>query len=379
MKFQYCLPVNLIFGRGQINQVGIQTAKYGKRALVVTGRNSTKKTGLLERTLAFLRAEGIEPILFDKVGQNPLTDTVYEGAGMAAANGCDVVVGLGGGSIMDAAKAIAFAAENNDDINDYIFGKKTSEKALPIILVPTTCGTGSEGNGFAVLTNPVTKDKKSLRCNAIIAKASIIDPELMTTMPKAILASVGFDALCHNMEAYLSAISQPMTDMMALEGIRLAAKYLPRVYDDAADMEAWDYMTWASTLGGMVINTVGVTAPHGMEHPASGLRGIVHGRGLAALTPVIYEESINDPRGCPEKFAVISRLMGGHDAHDCVAKIRELLEKIELTASLGEQGIKEADVDWMAQNCLKVSAAGIANHPVKFGLDDLKRIYLKAL
>lgn len=376
MIFQYNLPVNLIFGRGKITQVGKQTAKYGKKALLVTGRSSTKKSGLLDKTMTYLKEEGIEPILFDQVEQNPLTDTAYSGAALAKENGCDVIVGLGGGSIMDAAKAIAFLALNDGNINDYIFGRKVSDCALPIILVPTTCGTGSEGNGFAVLTNPETNDKKSLRCNAIVAKASIIDPELMTTMPKAVLASVGFDALCHNMEAYLSEIGQPLTDMMALEGIRLVGTYLPKVYRNYADMEAWEYITWGSTLGGMVINTAGVTAPHGLEHPASGLRDLVHGRGLAALIPVIFEESI---KGAPEKFSVISRLLGGQDENDCVLKIRELLAEIELTTTLGAQGIKETDIDWMTENCLKVSAAGLSNHPVKFDVDHLKRIYRKAI
>ena len=376
MNFQYYLPVNLIFGRGKIAEVGKHTALYGKKALLVTGRNSTKKTGLLDRTITYLKGAGVSTCVFDQVEPNPLTTTAYAGANAAKESGCDVVVGLGGGSILDAAKAIAFIAVNEGDISDYIFGKKTSSQALPLILIPTTCGTGSEGNGFAVLTNPETNDKKSLRSNAIIAKASIIDPELMTTMPKQILASVGFDALCHNMEAYLSAIGQPMTDTMALEGIKLVANALPRVYENPGDMDAWEILSWGSTLGGMVINTAGVTAPHGAEHPASGLRNIVHGKGLAALTPVIYEASISK---APEKFAVISRLLGGRDETDCVSKIRELLRKINLTTRLSEQGIQEKDIEWMVENCMKVSAAGIANHPVRFTSNELKQIYRNAL
>ena len=209
-----------------------------------------------------------------------------------------------------------------------------------------------------------------------MAKASIIDPELMTTMPKHILASVGFDALCHNMEAYLSKNEQPLTTIMALQGIELIGKNLVKVYNNKDDMEAFEKITWASTLGGMVINTAGVTAPHGMEHPASGLKNIVHGRGLAALTPVIYEESIS---AAPEKFAMISRLLGGSDENDCVQVIRNLLKDIDLETTLGEQGINEADIDWMAENCLKVSAAGMKSHPKEFNLEDIKRIFRKAL
>lgn len=376
MEFNYYLPSNLIFGRGRINEVGLQTSKYGKKALVVTMENIAKNTGFLEKTIGLLEEAGVEVVVFDRVEPNPLTTTAYRGAEVSKEHGCDVVVGLGGGSIMDAAKSIAFIAANEGDLSDYIFGKKVSDAALPIILIPTTCGTGSEGNSFAVLSNPETNDKKSLRCNAIIAKASIIDPELMVTMPKHLTATVGFDALCHNMEAYISKIGQPMTDMMAREGIKLIAENLPKIYKDPADMEAWENVTWGSTLGGMVINTAGVTAPHGMEHPASGLRNIVHGVGLAALTPLIYEASIN---GAPEKFAEISKMLGGKDQHDCVDRIRLLLEKLDLVVTLGEQGVKEEDVDWMAENCMKVSAAGIQNHPVFFDREALKKIYEKAL
>lgn len=376
MKFNYCLPVNLIFGRGKVNTLGQETKKYGNKALIVTGRNSTKKTGLLDKAKKLLEDSGVETVIFDKVAQNPLTTTVYEGAGIAKAEGIDVIVGLGGGSIMDAAKSIAFMSKNDGDVSDYIYNRKRSDEALPIILVPTTCGTGSEGNSFSVLTNPDNKDKKSLRCNAIIAKASIIDPELMTTMPKHILASVGFDALCHNMEAYISKAAQPLTDMKALQGIELIGKYLVRAYNDSTDMEAYEKITWASTLGGMVINNAGVAAPHGMEHPASGLKDIVHGRGLAALTPVIYEESID---AAPEKFAVISKLLGGTDEKDCVKTIKKLLKDIDLDTTLGEQGITEEDIDWMAENCMKVSAPSMAAHPKEFTIDDIKKIYKKAL
>ena len=376
MNFNYNLPVNIIFGRGRVSEIGSEVLKYGETALIVTGKNSTKKTGLLDRTIKLLNESGIKTIVFDKVEQNPLTTTAYEGAELAKKEKCDVVVGLGGGSIMDAAKAIAFITLNEGDVSDYIFGKKSSDKALPIILVPTTCGTGSEGNGFAVLTNPDNNDKKSLRCNAIVSKASIIDSELMTTMPKHILASVGFDALCHNMEAYLSKNEQPLTTIMALQGIELIGKNLVKAYKNTDDMEAFEKITWASTLGGMVINTAGVTAPHGMEHPASGLKNIVHGRGLAALTPVIYEESIS---AAPKKFAMISKLLGGNDENDCVQVIRNLLKDIDLETTLREQGINEDDIDWMAENCLKVSAAGMKSHPKEFDLEDIKRIFRKAL
>ncbi|MBW6409275.1 iron-containing alcohol dehydrogenase [Clostridium weizhouense] len=376
MEFNYNLPVNLLFGRGKINQVGNEVAKYGKKVLIVTGKNSTKKSGLLDKTINLLKQAKIEVEVFDKVAQNPLTTTIYEGVEVVKTTGCDVILGLGGGSIMDAAKSIAFSAKNSGDISDYIFGIKQGTEALPIILVPTTCGTGSEGNSFSVLTNPETKDKKSLRTNAIIAKASIVDPELMVTMPKHIIASVGFDALAHNMEAYLSKIGQPLTDIKALYGIKLIAENLPKVYNDQTDLDAFEKVTLGSTLGGMVIGVAGVTAPHGLEHPASGLHDIVHGKGLAALTPIIIEKSWQSDI---EKYTDISKLLGGTNAEDCSDAIRNFLKKIDLNITLSELGVEEKDIDWMAENCMKVSKPSISNHPKEFTLEEIKDIYYKSL
>ncbi len=376
MEFKFYLPVNIVFGRGKTTEIGTETAKYGKKALLVTGQNSTKKSGLLDRTIDCLKEADVDVIVFDKVKQNPLTTTAQEGAEIAKEQGCDVIVGVGGGSIMDCAKAIAFLAMNDGDISDFIFARRQSDLALPILLIPTTCGTGSEGNGFAVLTNPENGDKKSLRSNAVIAKVSIVDPECMMTMPKEILAAVGFDALCHCIEAYTSRIAQPFSDAMSLLAIDLIGKHLVRLYHDTSLTESWEAVSIASTIGGMVIHTAGVSLAHGMEHPASGLRNIVHGKGLAALTPVIIEASY---RGNPEKFSKISRVFGGKDETDCSASISRLLKELELTCTLSDLGILEKDIDWMTENCLKVSAAGIANNPVLFTAEEISNLYYSAL
>jgi alcohol dehydrogenase class IV len=377
MTFNYYLPVNVVFGAGKVKEAGSLTKPYGKKALIVTGKSSAKKSGLYDKVKDSLSAEGIESVLFDKVAQNPLTTTAEEGAAFAKENGCDVVVAIGGGSIMDCAKAIAFLAVNDGDINDYIFNRKHSEEALPLVLIPTTCGTGSEGNGFAVLTNPVNGDKKSLRCNAIVAKVSIVDPECMMTMPKKVLASVGFDALCHNMEAYTTKAAQPFTDALSIYAVKLIADSLVKLYTGEDESpETWEKITVASTIGGMVINTAGVTLAHGMEHPASGLKDIVHGHGLAALTPAIIEASY---AGTPEKFAAISNILGGSSAEDCADQIRALLQKLDLAVTLSDLGLEEKDIPWMAENCMKVSAASVANNPVVFTQEEIAEIYRKAL
>ena len=376
MEFQYYLPVNLLFGCKKADLLGTEVKKYGTRALLVTGKGSTKKTGLLDRSIQRLEEAGVKAFVFDKVTPNPLSDTVYDGVAQVKEKECDVIVALGGGSIIDCAKAIAFAACNEGDIFDYIYGKKQGDKALPLVAVPTTCGTGSEGNCFAVLTNPETKDKKSLRNIVSVPKVSIVDPELMTTMPDHVAASVMFDALCHNMEAYLVKTTQPLVEMQALYAMNLLGKNMVKAYKNHEDMDAWSAVTLASTLGGMCINMAGVGAPHGMEHPASGLKNIMHGCGLAALAPVIYRESIDD---APEKFAEISKILGGTSAGDFVENLDYLLESLDLKTTLSKEGIEEKDIEWMTENCLKVSAPAMNAHPKHFSREKIKELYYKAL
>lgn len=376
LEFTYYLPVSMVFGSGKVAKAGELTKPYGKKALIVTGESSAKKSGVYDKVKRSLENAGIVTVLFDKVKQNPLTTTVEEGADFARSNGCDVVVAIGGGSIMDCAKGIAFLSENPGDINEYIYNRRQSDIALPLVAVPTTCGTGSEGNGFAVLTNPLNGDKKSLRCNAIVPKVSLIDPECMMTMPKKVLASVVFDSLCHNIEAYTSRTAQPFTDALSLYAIQLIADNLTAVYEGTATKEGWEKITFASTIGGMVIHSAGVTLAHGMEHPASGRKDIVHGQGLAALTPVIVEMSY---KGNRSKFSRIARILGGLTAEDCADRIRTLLKKIHLECTLSSLGITEKDIPWMAENCMKVSAAGVANNPVVFSKEEIAEIYRRAL
>lgn len=376
MEFQYNLPVNLIFGRGRADKIGEVVAEYGRKALVVTGTGSTKKSGLLDRTLAGLMQNGVKYSVFDKVTQNPLTTTVYAGAELAKKDGCDMVLGVGGGSIMDAAKAIAFCCVNNGDISDYIFGRKQGKGALPIILMPTTCGTGSEGNQIAVLTNPETKDKKALYTMQILPSASVVDPDVMTTMPKHVLSSVGFDAFTHALEAYTSKKANPFTDIQSLLAIRLITANLPKLMNDYDNPDAWEAVSLASTLGGMVIGVAGVSAAHGMEHPASGLKNIVHGRGLAALTPSIVERL---SPALPDKFAEVSKLLGGKDEKDCAEGIRKFLRSVELEVKLGDLGITADDVEWMTENCMRISNGNLNNAPIVFSRDQISEIYREAI
>lgn len=388
MEFSYFLPVHIQFGWDKVDSVADFAKPYGNKALIVTGRTSAKKSGLYDRVTAKLDAAHIEHVLFDQVDANPLTTTALDGAALAKSESCDMVVAIGGGSIMDCAKGIAFMAVNEGDINDYIFNRKISDKALPLIVIPTTCGTGSEGNGFGVLTNPETGDKKSLRCNAIVPKVSIVDPAVMGTMPPHVLASVGFDALCHNIEAYTSKTAQPFTDALAHYAVTLLAQYLVPLYKHVKAMaegksavlnetqltKAWESVTLASTIGGMVINTAGVTLAHGMEHPASGLKDITHGVGLAVIEPVAVEYTWS---ANPDKFGALARIFNHGDGSELGEALRLIVHDLDLTTNLTELGFTKEDIPWLVDNVYVVATGNIANTVADVSREDIEMLYKK--
>ena len=388
MEFSYFLPVHIQFGWDKVDSVADFAKPYGDKALIVTGRTSAKKSGLYDRVTAKLDAAHIEHVLFDQVDANPLTTTALDGAVLAKSESCDMVIAIGGGSIMDCAKGIAFMSVNEGDINDYIFNRKTSDKALPLIVIPTTCGTGSEGNGFGVLTNPETGDKKSLRCNAIVPKVSIVDPAVMGTMPPHVLASVGFDALCHNIEAYTSKTAQPFTDALAHYAVTLLAQYLVPLYkhvkakaesksavlNETQLTKAWESVTLASTIGGMVINTAGVTLAHGMEHPASGLKDITHGVGLAVIEPVAVEYTWS---ANPDKFGALARIFNHGDGSELGEALRLIVHDLDLTTNLTELGFTKEDIPWLVDNVYVVATGNIANTMADVSREDIEMLYKK--
>lgn len=388
MEFSYFLPVNIQFGWNKVDNIADFAAPYGKKVLIVTGRSSAKKSGLYDRVVAKLDAAHIDHVLFDQVDANPLTTTALDGAALAKSESCDMVIAIGGGSIMDCAKGIAFMAVNDGDINDYIFNRKVSDNALPLIVIPTTCGTGSEGNGFGVLTNPETGDKKSLRCNAIVPKVSIVDPAVMGTMPPHVLASVGFDALCHNIEAYTSKTAQPFTDALAHYAVTLLAQYLVPLYkhvkatsegklavlNEKQLTKAWEAVTLASTIGGMVINTAGVTLAHGMEHPASGLKDITHGVGLAIIEPVAVEYTWS---ANPDKFDALARIFNHGDGSELGEALRLIVHDLDLTTNLTELGFTKKDIPWLVDNVYVVATGNIANTVAEISRKDIEELYKK--
>jgi alcohol dehydrogenase class IV len=284
---------------------------------------------------------------------------------------------------MDAAKGIAFMSVNSGDITEYIFGKP-GIGALPIITVTTTAGTGSEGDCLAVLTNPETKDKKSLKSPFIYPRVSIVDPELMKTLPRGMIAATGVDALAHSIEAYVARRGNPVTEALAIKAIELVGKNLTRVYSNPQDIEAWHGMAIANTFGGMVIDSAGVALPHGLEHPISGLLNVTHGEGLAAIFIKWMEYTIDEAE---EKFAKIAEALGediygisiGEAAKKSIDAISKLLKALNLTPTLGELGVKEEHVDWLTENALKTMTYAISNNPKVPDGEKIKELYLSCI
>lgn len=383
VNFEFINPVKLHFGAGKLQLVGSIASQYGKKALLVAS-DSAKRTGLLAKVEKYLDEAGVQHVFLDKFMQNPLSTLVEDGAKRAVSEKCDLVIAFGGGSAMDMAKGIAFSAVNPGSIWDYIFGRKQGTSALPIILIPTTAGTGSEANKTAVFNNPETNDKKGLVNPLIYPKAAIIDPELMTTLPKRVIAGPGADVLFHAIESYISKNSHPISEMLSLKAIELIAKNLPVVYDDSTNMESWENVTLASYLAGMAIDCAGTTLPHALQHPMGGLLNVVHSEGLAALYMAFMEYTY---KAAPEKFKNIATAMGVsiagmttlEAAAASIEAVRALLLKVNMMPTLGELGVKEEHIDWLTNNALTTMKVVLGNNPKVPTREEVQSIYMKCL
>ncbi|MDR0669068.1 MAG: iron-containing alcohol dehydrogenase [Treponema sp.] len=307
-QFTYYAPTEIIFGWGRLAEIGTLAARYGTRALVVTGHSSPAGAALYARVVDYLAKAGVEAARFDGVIPNPTTDVVSAGARAAKDFGADLVIGLGGGSSMDTAKAIAVEASHPGTAWDYLhYTAGPTAKTLPIIAVGTTAGTGSQTTPCAVITNPATKDKSAIWHPNIFPKIALVDPELTLSMPKNVSAQTGFDAFCHNFEAYISVNSNRLTDTLALGALRHIARALPEVLADGGNLEARSRMAWADTVGGMVIASAGVTLPHGLGMQIGGhCPQVSHGQSLAVFYPEFTRYTW---RYAPEKFAALGRIL----------------------------------------------------------------------
>ena len=333
MNFEYEQTTKIYFGSGRLSELPQIAASYGKKILLVTSRMGSSRKLLYERIICQLEGAGIQVTHYDGVVPNPTTESVDAGTEAARKAGAEAVIGLGGGSVMDTAKAIALAAVNEGRAWDYLFFKEPKpEKTLPVIAVPTTSGTGSHVTQVAVMTETATKTKSAISNNLIYPKAAIVDSELMETMPAHITASTGFDAFCHCFESYINVNASPYTDIIALEGIRMIQKYLVRAVTCGEDQEAREGMAWADTCGGLAIANAGVTLPHGVGMTISGhCPQIMHGESLALTYPSFTRFTY---KAAEKKFAAVGRIFNPElnnvpdekAAEQCCEEIDKLLK-----------------------------------------------------
>lgn len=291
----YFIPIDIRFGWGRISEIGEIVASYGKKILMVTVKPFPALEPLFEKIKKLCKESGVEVFHFDGVVPNPTTDCIDAGTKMGEENNVEVILGVGGGSSMDAAKCISVGITHEGVAWDYRvdpFGKNKSkpieDKLLPIVAVTTTAGTGSEVTAAAVLTKTDKHLKYALWDKLLCPTVGLIDPELTITMPQHVTASTGWDAFCHLFESYINKNASDYTDMHALTGIELVIKYLPIAIKEPTNREAREKMSWANTLGGLVITAAGVTLPHGMGMAIGGSAPYVtHGEALAIIYPEI--------------------------------------------------------------------------------------------
>lgn len=390
-SFTYYMPTRLIFGAGKLAELATTEHFPWKKVLLVVGAGgSARRSGSLERVLGLLAARGAQAVLYDKIKPNPEVAQVEEAARIAKKEGCDVVVGLGGGSTIDSAKSIAMLAKNPGNYWDYMAsgtgGRQVPRNgALPIVAITTTAGTGTEADPWTVQSNPQSREKIGWGSDITFPALSIIDPELMTSLPPRQTAYTGMDALFHSVEAYLATCHQPASDLLALEAVSLIAKWLPVAVADGSNLEARAALAWANTEAGICESLSSCISHHSLEHAVSAFYpAVAHGCGLTMLS-VAYFGELAERR--PERFGKLAEAMGERvdslpEPERAQAFIRAL-EKLIHAAGLADEklskyGVKKSDIPELARNALSAMGGLFAVTPVKQQQADVERIFERA-
>lgn len=359
MKFTFQTPTRLIFGSGRLDALGDEKLP-GKKALLLTSKGkSAERTGALERVERALARAGAEYVYLPIVEPNPLAATVMAGAKAAREAGCDFVVALGGGSVMDCGKAVALMAVNEGEFWDYVpqgtGGRKPIAAApLPIVAISTTAGTGSEVDGGGVISNPETHEKIGFGGHpGLFPAIAVVDPELTLTVPPALTAYQGFDALFHAVEGYLTKRPNYMSDMFALEAVRHIAQGLARAVKNGRDLEAREHVSIANTLSGYVMASCRLTSQHSLEHALSGeCQDLPHGAGLIMLSLAYFGYMIKMGTQMT-RFVELARAMGVKDAVHPEDFLRALHE---LQCACGVAGLKMSDWGIRREDIPKLAA-----------------------
>lgn len=342
-SFQIMPLPTIVFGVGAVAQAGMQVQTLGRQnALIVTDKGVVG-AGLVDKVREALTGAGVESLVFDGVEANPTDNNVDQGAEMLREVKDAVVMAVGGGSSMDAAKAIALQGPNGGTIHDFPYGCQPETPANPVISIPTTAGTGSETNMFGLITDSNVHRKMYVAHPSACAKITILDPALTVGLPKKVTATCGMDVLTHAIEAYTAQNTQPYAEGIALRTIEMVAQWLPTAYADGANMEARSQMILASHMAGIAFSTCGLGVCHAMGHPLSARLGAAHGQTLATMLPHAMTFNMD---ACEEKYARVAFAMGvgdraksqGENAAEAVEAVKRIRAQVETDLSVSDLG-----------------------------------------
>lgn len=377
MRFEFATATRIVFGAGTLSEIGPLARSLGQRALVVTGRDSSRAARLREA----LAADGIATTAFPVAGE-PTTDQVGAGVTQARGMGCDLVVGFGGGSALDTAKAIAGLLANGGELLDYLEvvgrAEPLQKPAVPWIAIPTTAGTGAEVTRNSVLAATAQRVKASLRSAHLLARVALVDPELTYDLPPALTATTGLDALTQLIEPYVSARANPLADAFCVEGMQRCARALRRAFDHGHEAAArWD-MSLASLLGGLALANAGLGAVHGFAAPIGGLFPAPHGAVCAALLPHVMAANLNALQEREPfspaiiRYHEIARLLTGRpraDAAAGIAWVRQLVAALGVP-TLRAFGLTKAAVPGIVEKAAQASS--MKANPVRLTPHELR-------
>jgi alcohol dehydrogenase len=382
MRFDFYLPVETLFGSGRLDTLGEVAKRYGYRAIIITGKDSTKENGALERAIHSLKRWGAEEvILYDRVEPNPTDQMVNEASALVVENKIDYIVGLGGGSALDTAKAVSIVSSNEGYAWDYVNYPEGPRLIpyfnRPVICIPTTAGTGSEVNRYSVISNPKRKEKLVISHSLNYPKVALIDPTLTLSMSPRLTAITGVDAFVHALESFTNKVENTFADDLAVKALRIIKEWLPVAVNEPENLTAREWMGYASMLAGIAIDKKRVALIHGMEHPVSAhYPNVAHAEGLAALAPAITAFNY---RGNPHKYALFAEIMGYEPKPEkAVDAVVELLEKVGLRVSFKELGVEREKLERLTEDTYMLSRGLFPINPVEPTMEDIHELYVKA-
>ena len=378
----FTTPGKILMGEHALEEAGELLAGFGKKALIVTGKHVVTSP-MMEELKRVLEEVGVAYTIFDGITGEPTNTMIEEGLASYQGEGCDYCIGIGGGSPLDSAKAIAAMVTNPGGIASYN-GKTISVPTPPVVAIPTTAGTGSEATKFTIITDLETDTKMLLKGDVLLPALAVVDPRFTMTSPKSVTAATGLDALTHAVEAYTSVKAMPLTDSYAISAIRRILKWLPVAYRDGLDQEARREMSIAALEAGICINNSSVTIVHGMSRPIGALFHVPHGISNAMLLTTCMRDVMD---GAISRFADLGRAVGAAceaDSDSFAAK--EFLKRLEEVCSacqvptLKEYGIEE---EAFLQAIPKMAADAIqsgspSNCRKEVTQEDCERLYQEA-